>query len=147
MRRNFPLAALTPRRLDHLFDDAFEGLFAPAGPATGVQVRQTDDAYLARVELPGFNLDEVQVELTGDALTISATPKVQEEGWAARPGHSYALQLAGPVDAGKVSAELTNGVLLVRLPKSEAARPRRIAVRPAAAEPKQLEQKDSPPAS
>jgi HSP20 family protein len=149
MRRNFPLAALTPRRLDHLFDDAFGGLLAPASGGTALQVRETDDAYLVRVELPGFSLEEVQVELTGDALSIQAKPGQQAEGWAPRPGHAYEVQLSGPVDAGKVQAELTNGVLLVTLPKSDAAKPRKIAVRPAlqAAEPARLEQRQEPPAS
>lgn len=127
-----------------LADDLLERWFEPldrwlepaAAPARRMEMRETAEEYGVRLELPGFKPEEVSVEVSGDQLTIrAATPEPTDgEGWARRPERvSRVVRFEKPIDASNVEAQLTNGVLEVRLPKSDVARPRRIQVRSAGA--------------
>lgn len=145
-RSLFPAA---PRQANRLFHDAMltpwlGDLLTPAD-ASPLQVRQTEDAYLVRCELPGFDQEEVAVELTGDVLAIRATRKEQEDGWGAATSYARSLRVKDPIDGERVQAELKNGVLLVTLPKSAAGKPRKIAVRAAESSAPQLAQSTAPP--
>ncbi|PRX46606.1 HSP20 family protein [Prauserella shujinwangii] len=97
-------------------------------------VTETDDAYVVDVELPGVKRDDVSIELTGTELTIHGERKERErQGWfrhrTRRTGQfHYSVTLPHDVDADHVDARLEDGVLTVRVPKTESARPRRIAI-------------------
>lgn len=130
-------AVVSPRLADRLFEDtAFDRWFDDAlmqWPAIQshfvrpLQVRETDDEYVVRCELPGYGPDEVIVELSGDALTIRG-----EQGGDSgdrRSSFTRSIRLGVEVDRDAVDAELKNGVLSIRLPKSENVKPRRIQVR------------------
>jgi HSP20 family protein len=147
-RSLFPTA---PRQANRLFHDSMltpwlGDLLTPT-PTSPLQVRETDDAYAVRCELPGFEQEEVAVELTGDVLSIRAQRKEQEDAWGATTSYARSLRVKDLIDAEKVQAELKNGVLLVTLPKSEAGKPRKIAVRSAQADAPQLEQSSPPTTS
>lgn len=93
------------------------------------------EAYEVRVELPGVAKSGVKIDLEDNVLSIrgerqSATP----EGWKtlhrelSTLGYQLRLRLNTPVDEDKLTANLENGVLTLKLPLKEAAKPRRIEV-------------------
>jgi HSP20 family protein len=86
-------------------------------------------------DLPGVPRDQLHLRVEGDqldleaALVLPATDGMtvhHAEVQLARYRRSFTL--SKELDAGKVSAELSHGVLRVRIPKAEHAQPRRIAV-------------------
>jgi len=102
-----------------------------------VDIRETDDALLLHVDMPGVENGSVRVDLDDDVLRIEGdvsprdyegfTPLYTEYNvgnWVRR----FTLADAQRLAADKVSARLTNGVLEVRLPKAEREKARRIPV-------------------
>ncbi|WP_236792942.1 Hsp20/alpha crystallin family protein [Amycolatopsis sp. GM8] len=115
--------------LTRWFDSAVPQPWSPSA-----DVAETDTEYLFDVELPGINRDDIAVDLTGNRLAITGEVKEQErEGRfhrrTRRTGKfSYRVLLPRGVDGDKVEATLDNGVLTVRVPKTETAQPRRIEI-------------------
>jgi len=102
-----------------------------------VDIRETDEALLVEAELPGIDKNDVKVEIKDNVLTISGERKyekdVKEEN-VHRVERAYgrfvrSLALPTTVDTDKVEAEMKNGVLRLRLPKTEQARAKQIAIR------------------
>ena len=85
-------------------------------------------------DVPGATRESVSVQLEKGQLTIEATRQGTPEGTPLaeefRPA-DYARAFAIPqgIDASKIDAQLSSGVLRLRLPKSDALKPRRIVVR------------------
>jgi len=86
-------------------------------------------------EVPGLARDDLDVKIQGNYLEISGTREVNApEGYrvhrSERGSASFtrSLTLPADVDSGKVDATLDNGVLVLIMPKSEAAKPRQIAI-------------------
>ena len=100
-------------------------------------IEETDDAWVIEAELPGVNRDDIVVELQGDELVISGDVKERERRGllrrrARRTGRfEYHVTLPGAMDEDKIEAKLHDGILTVRIPKTEQARPRRIEVKAA----------------
>ena len=101
-----------------------------------IDILQEGDRYLVRADLPGMKKDEIEVTLDGDTLTISGEKKRENE---TRDDSSYrseryygkfsrSLVLSSTVDANKIEAAYTDGVLSVTIPKSEEARPKQIKI-------------------
>jgi len=108
-------------------------------PATGAwtplaDVTETDDAYLVEIELPGVDRKDLSVEVAANELRIDGEIVEKERvGWlrhrTRRVGRfAYRTTLPGDIDGDRISAGLADGVLTVRVPKTEAAKPRRITV-------------------
>ena len=108
---------------------ATTGAFTPLADVT-----ETDDAYLVEIDLPGVRRKDIAVEIAGTELGITGEIVEREKiGWlrhrTRRIGRfAYRTVLPGDIDAENVSADLADGVLTVRVPKSEAAKPRRITI-------------------
>jgi HSP20 family protein len=129
-------------RMGQLVNMAFGGAF-PAGSLTDApwvplaDVSETDDAYQVHVEVPGIPKDQIDVQIQDRELIISGqTPEQQEENGSHQHRNSrrvgrfeYRTYLPGDIKADQVSAELNDGVLTVTIPKSEAARPRRVEIK------------------
>ncbi len=109
---------------------------APGSWSPAVDVAETEEAITLHIELPGMKQEEIDIELTGDTLTIRGERKrVREEQKDnfVRVERSYgrfqrSFTLATPVQNDKVSAAYRDGVLEITLPKSEETKPRKIAV-------------------
>ena len=127
-------------RMGQLITMAFGDL--PAGQVLNApwrplaNISETDDGYQFEVELPGVNKDQLNVELNDRELVITgevAEPK-QEDGRRRRRStrrtgrFEFRASLPGDINPEGVSATLSDGVLTVKIPKSEAARPRRVEV-------------------
>jgi HSP20 family protein len=124
------------QRLGQLMSGAFDGGWQPLGQSWAplADLSETDEAYLAGVELPGVAQDDISVELTGQELVISGEFKdTQQAGRALRRERrsdrfEYRVLLPGHAEADKVTAALTDGVLMVTVPKAETEKPRRIQI-------------------
>jgi HSP20 family protein len=116
--------------LDQLFESPLTG-WAPA-----LDVQEDKDKFTIRVELPGLKREAIDVSLQDDVLVISGerqAEKIEEGVEIHRQERFYgkfqrALTLSEPVAADKVKADYKDGVLAVTLPKTEAAKPRKIDV-------------------
>jgi HSP20 family protein len=98
-------------------------------------VWEQGDALLVEMELPGVKNDQIDIAVAGDEMTVKIErPEIEREGVTfhrrERPVGSFTrvLRLPVEVDAGKVEAQLRDGVLTITLPKTEAAKPRKINV-------------------
>jgi HSP20 family protein len=130
------------RRSSYLdsFLSGWEDLFARAGAFTPLaDLEETDEAYLAEIELPGVALEDLSVEVAGGHLTVSGERKEKERvGILRRRTRTtgqfrYDVLLPGEVDDEHVEASLQDGVLTVRVPKPASVRRRRIPVTAGAA--------------
>jgi HSP20 family protein len=124
-------------RMSQLMNMAF-GALSPVGAddvpwSPLADVSETDDAYVVHVELPGVRKDQVDVQLQDRELVISGEIQEQENGRRRRTSRrtgrfEYRTYLPGDIKADAVSGQLSDGVLTVTVPKSEAAKPRRIEI-------------------
>jgi HSP20 family protein len=96
----------------------------PAEWSPRIDVLERDGRFLVRADLPGLSKDDIQVEATGDLLTIRGERK--QEKTERREGYTYsecsygsfyrAIPLPEGVDASKATAEFRNSVLEVSMP-------------------------------
>jgi HSP20 family protein len=151
MRRNQPAAPLIRRfgewdpfeRMRELmqwepFQDipgrwfAGEGQYAPM-----FDVREEKDVFIFKADVPGFKQEDVEISVTGNRLTISGK---RDEETANEAGSYYCRErlygsfsrsftLPDSVNADQIEASMTDGVLMLRVPKTAEAQPKRIAVK------------------
>ncbi len=104
-------------------------------------VFESADTVTVRIEAPGMQREDFNVALNGDVLTVWGEKRIDREvaegRWrmvqSAYGNFRRDVALPVAVQADKTKASYREGVLRIELPKSEAARPRRIAVQTAAA--------------
>jgi HSP20 family protein len=102
--------------------------------APPVDIEETDDAWIVEAELPGVDKNDVNVEVRDSELSITGEIKEKERVGILRRRtrrvgrFDYRVTLPGQADASNVEANMKDGVLTVRIPKSEDTRPRRIDV-------------------
>ncbi len=99
----------------------------------GVNVREEGDAYILSALVPGIQSDELNIQVLDDVVRIEAEYKTNaNEGYLVHelPSGSFTrtLRLPAALDAEHVEADVTNGVLTLRLPKVESARPKQIKI-------------------
>jgi HSP20 family protein len=105
--------------------------------APAVDVMETDDEFQIRAELPGVEKKDVKLSVENGVLLISGHREQEKEEKGKRyhkierayGNFARSFTVTETVDAEKVTAEFKNGVLTVRLPKSEKARPKSIEVK------------------
>lgn len=136
-----PFAVLR-REMNSLFDDFFTDVERPpalALPAFSpkVDVKETDGELRVTAELPGVDEKDVELSIDGSTLIVKgekhATARAENEGvlHAERTHGAFqrALELPVEIDANAVQARLEHGLLVISLPKSEKAKPRKIEVK------------------
>jgi HSP20 family protein len=137
--------AQVQQHVNRAFADAFgrndEGLFNAGAWVPPVDIYQENDHELVlSAELPDMTRDDIEITVDNNTLTVRGEKKLpahlKEEQYRRverRYGtFSRSFSLPPTVDAGKVAAEYRNGVLTVRLPLREEAKPRQIKVNVAA---------------
>ena len=95
-----------------------------------------EGALVVRAEIPGISPDQVQIQLEPQRLTISGerAPDATGNGYHRRERRfgrfSRSVQLPADLDIERATADYRDGLLTVRMPKTEAARPRKVEIRP-----------------
>ena len=123
----------------------FEGMGMPSGARTGllgtdfmppVDLARDKDRVLVRVDLPGMKREDLDITIQKNHLFIRGTKKHElddsDKHFHRRErffgSFERVIELPNPVDADKVTASFTDGVLEVTCPIREEAKPRQIAV-------------------
>jgi len=124
--------------MEQLFGRAGEGSRGDGrGAHPGFNLWEDDDNLFVEAELPGIELDDIDIVVTGDRhLSLKGERKQpaleggawhrQERGFG---NFARSVELPHDVDSENVSANLTYGVLTITLPKREEAKPRKIKVK------------------
>lgn len=142
LARRESASTLTP--IERLFQnmwgrDPFLVELAPAAFEEGtlaLDVSEDESSVLVRASLPGFTKEDVSVEVHDGVLTINATHRDESEETGERyyrrerrvGSLSRRVALPSQVDDSRAKAELKDGVLTLRLPKSEQALPKKISI-------------------
>ena len=95
----------------------------------------TQDAIVLQADVPGLKLEELQVTLEGDAVTIRGEIKGDSDQKylpRERPNGRFerTLTINTPIDTSKIEAQIDLGVLTLTLPRAEAVKPRQIEIKP-----------------
>ncbi len=109
--------------------DGADGAWAPLA-----DISETDNIYKVELDVPGIHKDQIDIQLQDRELVVTGeVPESEQEGRAHRRSRrtgrfEFRTYLPGDVNADGVNAQLSEGVLTVTIPKSEAAKPRHIEV-------------------
>ena len=126
--------------MDRLFDDAFTRPLSLSGnnwSIPAVDMYQTDNEVVVKAALPGIKADEVQINVTGEVLTLKGETKqenetkekayhIREQRWGA---FERSLVLPTEVVADKAKADFENGILTITLPKADEVKPKTINIK------------------
>jgi HSP20 family protein len=128
------------RELERVFEKPFGIDLGPSGRGVfpPVNVFADRDGYLIKLEVPGIAPEDVSIEAEGRTLTVSG--KRQEiaptEGSFHRRERgagqfSRSLQVPSDLDLTRAEASCKHGILTIRIPKKEEAKPRQITIKAA----------------
>lgn len=134
------------RELEDAFDRAFRGMERDPWRALEVglpwppaDIAETDKEFTVRLDVPGLGAEDIDVELSGNTLTIRGERSEEER---TENGDTYrherytgsfarAITIPAYADAGKADAKYDKGVLTIKLPKIPGEGPKRVAVKAA----------------
>jgi HSP20 family protein len=117
---------------DPFFTDRRVSAFAPS-----FEVKDTNEAFVLRADLPGVEEKDLDVAIHNGVLTVSGSRGAEER----RDGESYAVyerqfgsfsrsfSLPDVADSERIDAKLENGVLTLTIAKKAEAKPRKIAIK------------------
>ena len=136
-RQRMPFDLLR-REFASLFDRAFAGWpvlaespwEVPEPP--GLEMEELEKEVVVRAELPGFEMNELEVTLRDNLLTVRAEHREPGEGEAAERRHvrmERSVMLPPGIDPEKIEARYHNGILEIHIPRVPEALPRRIEVK------------------
>ena len=98
-------------------------------------VSEREGDYAVRIELPGVAKDQVNLKVNDGRLVVTGNVSKDESSvWTAKYGefterdYRLSLRLGDEIDAEKISANLTNGILNVELPRRAEVKPMQIAI-------------------
>jgi HSP20 family protein len=109
---------------------AWQGFYTPLA-----DIEELEDHYLVEVELPGIRKEDVSVEVQGRRVIVEAERRERERTGNFRTKtrttgrFHYEAVLPSEIDESKISADLGDGVLAVRLPKTETVRKKKVEIR------------------
>jgi HSP20 family protein len=127
------------RMAERFFGDRFGSLIGdwPAVSARKAMtdIRETDQGYVLSADLPGIPKEEIEINVSGNLLTLRAEHKEesgeegQENGYRRQyRSFNQSFSLPSNVDPAKIEAHCENGLLEVWIPKTEKSQPRKIAL-------------------
>ena len=101
-----------------------------------VDISETEESYEVKAEIPGLKKEDIKLSVEDNVLTLSGERKVEKETEKKnyhRLERAYgkferSFRLPREVDSESIKASYKNGVLTVQIPKSEAVKPKEIAV-------------------
>ncbi len=124
------------RSMDRLLDDVFTRDLAGVAWEPGVEMFETDHEVVVRAALPNIDPKQVDITLTNDTITLKGESKHEQEEKnrnyyrrELRSGtFSRTLPLGTEVTSGDAKAVYKDGVLEIRIPKSERVKPTSVKV-------------------
>jgi HSP20 family protein len=128
--------------MDRVFEQVMEpnGGFPSLRAFPALNVWEDNDCVFVEAELPGVAMNDIEINVVGGELSIKGSRRPMSTGAMGNGNVTYHRQeratgefsrfltLPDAIDADKVDGCLKNGVLSIKLPKAEAAKPRRIPV-------------------
>ena len=127
--------------MDRLFEDSFVrtrsgSMLARAGDLA-LDLLETKDDVVVKATLPGVKPEDVELTITGDTLSIRGETKeekeTKDENYIRRErrygSFSRSVQLPAGLQTDKAEASFENGVLTLKLPKSDQVKPKSIKVK------------------
>jgi HSP20 family protein len=108
---------------------------APSYPA--INIWDKEDGQVVSAEMPGVRIEDIDISVEGDTLTISGVREVNTLPEGARyhrrergsGDFRRTIQLPNAVDSERVKASFNNGILTVNLPRAEADKPKKITIK------------------
>jgi HSP20 family protein len=134
------MRAMDPLRMirDIMGVDPFAGLVAPMSAmfAPDIEIKESKDAYVLAADLPGVGMDDLEISVVGNRLTVSGKREEEDRQEDDRffayertyGSFSRAFVLPEGADVDHVKAELDSGVLRISVPKKAEMQPKRIEV-------------------
>ena len=136
-----PFREMTSLRdmMDRMFEEGFWRPPMPFSWAEGnlsVDVYETGDNVVVKTAIPGVKVEDIEVSVTGDTLTIKAETKAEEEikrenylRHERRYGsYCRSVTLPGGLETEKADADYSDGVLTLTFPKAEELKPKSIKI-------------------
>lgn len=104
----------------------------PQHRSLNVNVREEDEAYILSTLVPGLQADDLKIQVLEDVVSIEGEFKDDEAEFLLnelpRGSFQRTLRMPAAINADKVDAKISDGILTLTLPKAESARPRKIKV-------------------
>ena len=99
----------------------------------GINLREEEEAYVLSALVPGIHSEDLNIQVLEDVIHIKAERKADEDSnylvqELPTGDLTRTLRLPAPIDADHVEANVTNGILTLRLPKAVSARPKQIKI-------------------
>jgi len=98
----------------------------------GINVRDEEDTFVLSALVPGLKADDLSIQVLEDVVRIEGEYQEDEHNYLVNelPSGAFhrALRMPAPINADEVEAKIIDGVLTLRLPKAESARPKKIKV-------------------
>ncbi|HTI27693.1 MAG TPA: Hsp20/alpha crystallin family protein [Kutzneria sp.] len=135
------------REFDRLTQQVFGAQGTWSRPtAMPMDAYRDGDQYVVHFDLPGIDPEAIDLDVERNVLTVKAERRPVERGdgvemqVAERPLGVFSRQLflGDALDAERIAAQYEQGVLTIRIPVAEKAKPRKIAIDSGAAEPRQI---------
>jgi HSP20 family protein len=128
------------REMNRFFETYSPVRYRPAPSFPAMNIWSNEEGVLITSEVPGVKSEDIDIQVVGDTLTLSGERKpdeVQGDARYHRQERGYgkfarSIQLPFSVDVNRVDARFKNGVLLIKLPRAEEDKPKKIAVKAAA---------------
>ncbi len=104
----------------------------PQQRSLGVNIREEEDAYILSALVPGLKAEDLNIQVLENVVSIEGEQPAEQADFLLNelPEGPFRRTLRMPVeiDAEKVEAQITDGVLRLTLPKAESARPKKIKI-------------------
>lgn len=137
-RRSFDELERMRQDMKQFFDVLSEGGSTAVHSGVYPLINLTEDKenYFIRAELPGAKSEDLDIQVTANTISITGERKIPVEAGNVKYHRrereagkfSRMIGLPGDVASDKVDAKLSDGVLTIRIPKAESAKPRQITV-------------------
>lgn len=125
-------------RMSSLMDDVFGNKLSnqTVGNITA-DIWEEDDKFYVKLAIPGVKKEDINLEIDENYIRVKAGKSTEEES---KEGRTYyyksietyyeeVFQMPETVDPEKTEAEYENGVLLIKLPKAESTKPKKITIK------------------
>lgn len=126
------------RQMDRIVDSFMgrQAFDAGAGVFPATNLTETSDFFFLRAELPGVKSADLEVQATAKSISLAGQRTLEMEDENAkyhrreREGGRFSRAFALPkeIDPDRIEARMQNGILTLRVPKAETAKPKRITI-------------------